>query len=371
MNTHQTTKLFAATAISVSALAQTQDQLACPTNLAEIQTTLGSGFRLHETEHFSIFYDTPYETLRPLTARLEGIYDAIDRFCATLDFRVKPLSSRLIIVIFARYEDFLAFAKKAGLGEGVAGFYNPRNNIAAFVNVLDSPALRPLQHELVRLDAMLQESGGPFAVRQQRDEVAGRVMALRAQRDSLVETFNRLVLQHEAAHQVFFNLGVHVRGAKTPLWLVEGLACQFEVPQADGNGALKRVNHVRLGDFREALEAGKNAFEPKAMLKRAVEAGRLLGLRELLAADQFDGDSRKMTFKYAQSWALVHYLHRERPRAFEKYLARIAARKPGMEVPPEDEIRDFEAAFGAADENLESLWLNFMLRLRYDASARS
>ena len=342
-----------------------------PSPETEVTETLGDRFRSHDTEHFSIFYDTPYETLRPLTARLEGVYNAIERYCATLDFPIVATQQRLSIIIFAQYEDYAAYAEKAGLSAGgVAGFYNPKTNVAAFVDVLDSPSLRPLHDELKRLDALLQNQNGPFAAGQPRIDLVNRLMVLRAQRDALVETFNRVVLQHEAAHQVLFNLGVHVHGVRTPLWVVEGLACQFEVPQSDARGTLKRVNHMRLGDLREALGVERNETGAGTHLQKAVEKGKFLSLGELLTVEQFPGDQNHLTAGYSQAWALVHYLHRQRPGAFAKYLAVLAARKPGTNISPTDEIADFEAAFGLADDDFTKSWLTYMLRLRYDPNDR-
>jgi hypothetical protein len=337
----------------------------------EITETLGDRFRTHDTEHFSIYYDTPYETLRPLTARLEGIYDAIERFSATLDSPIVVTQRRLPIILFARHEDFAAYAEKAGLSGGsVAGFYNPKTNVAAFVDVLDSPSLRPLHHEIKRLDAVLQNQNGPSAGGQPRMDAVNRLMVLRAQRDALVESFNRVVLQHEAAHQILFNLGVHVRGVRTPLWVVEGLACQFEVPQSDARGTLTRVNHMRLGDLRTALGAADKDKNAGALFPKAVANGNLLPLDELLTVEQFPGDQNHLTAGYSQAWALVHFLHRQRPGAFAKYLAVLASRKPGADVSSAQEMTDFETAFGSADEDFTRTWLTFMLRLRYDPNAR-
>lgn len=355
----------------VTTCAQPASTLPAESAPGEIIEALGPQFRKHETEHFSIHYDTSYETLRPLTARLEGIYDAIERFRLTLDLPAVAAHSRLPIVVFASYKDFAAYAEKAGLSPGgIAGFYRPRTNISAFVDVLDSPSLRPLHNELNRLDALMHRQGTPAALGQNHADLANRAISLKAHRDALVETFNRLVLQHEAAHQVLFNLGVHVRGARTPLWLVEGLACQFEVPQSDANGILKRVNHMRLGDLREALGVQRNATNAESLWRKALEKGTLMPLDELLTAEQFGGDQNQLTARYAQAWSLVHYLHRQHPRDFANYLAVLAARTPDMQPTADDEIEAFESAFGAVDEAFTRAWLTHALRLRYDPAAR-
>jgi len=161
-----------------------------------------------------------------------------------------------------------------------------------------------------------------------------------------------------------------MRGAKTPLWLAKGLACQFEIPQPDAHGALKRVNQMRLGDFREALGAQRNGDGARTLWQQAVEAGKMMALPDLIGADQFEGDGLTLAARYAQSWALVHYLHREHSRGFEKYLARLAARQTGHEISIQEELADFAAAFGPADTGVANAWVTYILRLRYDGTDR-
>ena len=185
-----------------------------------------------------------------------------------------------------------------------------------------------------------------FASSEYRDDLNSQLMALRLQRRCAVETFNRVVLQHEAAHQVLFNLGVHVRGARTPVWLVEGLACQFEVPQSDAQGVLKRVNQMRLGDLRDALGVQRDVADV-ARSAHALEKGKLQPLARLLTAEQFQRASRPAHVQYAQAWSLVHYLHRQHPKNFAKYVAVLAERTPGTDLSSGDDIGRIEGGIWA------------------------
>src|SRR5690606_12483049 len=69
-------------------------------------------------------------------------------------------------------------------------------------------------------------------------------------------------LQHEVAHQVLFNLGLHApqRNAESlvnPRWFAEGIASLFE-PISDGKAAnWGQMNKDRLDEFRQLVEYKK------------------------------------------------------------------------------------------------------------------
>ena len=206
---------------------------------SEVNETLltigGADFRIRETGHFAIGYDTPYAEVRSLTGRLEGAYMAIWRFCKDNGLSVWRPTERLGVLFFDRYEDFTRYAATAGFtASSTAGFYNPQTNLAAFCNMLHSPNLQKVARQIERAERQLKRHDDipleASRMRQRREDQRTSLSNLKSRRDALVERFNRLVIQHEAAHQMLFNIGVHARGSDNPLWLVEGLACQFEVP---------------------------------------------------------------------------------------------------------------------------------------------
>ncbi len=201
----------------------------------------GERFRIHQTDHFNIAYDTSYEALRPLTGRLDGTYDAILRFVAGCAIVNEVPTDRLEVILFSQRDDFTSYLAGIGLrGGSVAGIYDQQSNVAAFCDTAANPDLQQItgrieqvRKQLQQLNAKRSRSGSRLSsrtMRKRQRELQGRLSALRLQHDSLIKKFNRFVIQHEAAHQMFFNLGVHVRGADNPNWLVEGLACLFEIP---------------------------------------------------------------------------------------------------------------------------------------------
>jgi len=208
-------------------------------------------------------------------------------------------------------------------------------------------------------------------------EAAGRVRELRRElatlegrRDKAVKRINQLILQHEAAHHVLFNIGVHVRGGQNPVWLSEGLATQFEVTQGSTGAGRVRVNHVRLADLRGTLGVERSVRKVTPELYEAAFAGsRLVPLERLVTDDSlFQLRGAQLGICYAQAWGLTLFLQREHPEDFARYLEQLARRRPGRGVTPRQELAGFEAAFGPLDDAWQRAWLDFVLKLPYDPS---
>ncbi len=313
--------------------------------IAQLLAPSGEGFSIHRTEHFLIASDGDDPVVNPLADRLEAVYQAVVRFADALKLPTHPPSDPLPVLLFNRHSDFERYAGSVDFKDPAApGFYHPRNNTAAFCNVLDLPQLREISRRI------------------EQAEAPERINKWKSQRDAIVETFNCLVIQHEAAHQVLFNTGVLSREADNPDWLVEGLACQFEVPSPNA------VNQLRLADFREALAAAPDADNvASSAISAAHSDKRFLSLTDLVADDEFNvGDESKRTFRYAQAWALVDYLHRTRGAELAAYLRRSAARPPNERTHGQNRIVEFQLVFGPPDQAFEKLWVEYVLRLPFD-----
>ena len=330
----------------------------------------GDGFQIRESDHFVIAYDTSYEAIRPLVGRLEGTYKALARFCKTCGINEPETGVRLEVILFDQHDDYSRYLESIGIESAtMAGIYNQRTNIAAFCNTLNHPDLKGVAREIEQIQAQLERLGrqGPSAHRR-RQELSHRLSAYKTQRDAIVKRFNRFVIQHEAAHQMLFNLGVHVRGGDNPMWLVEGLACQFEVPQTSSPTGRLRINHMRLGDIRDALELPPRAKRaPARAYEQAVQAGRLASLVDLITQpDLFRGRDANIPNHYAEAWALIYYLHREHREALADYLGKVQAREPGRRIESERALDEFRAAFGEPDAEFERAWINGIVALRFD-----
>ena len=331
-----------ATALATCAPAQVPPE---KTEIARLLALGGERFSIHRTEHFLIASDGDEGIVTPLADRLEAAYQAVVRFAEDLKIPIHPPPDPLPVLLFSRHSDFERYAGAVGLKDPAApGFYLPRNNTAAFCNILDLPPLRDISQRI------------------EQAEAPERIIDWRSQRDEIVETFNRVVIQHETAHQVLFNIGVLSRDADNPDWLVEGLACQFEVSLPNA------VNQMRLADFREALDATPDAVNAaESALSAAKSDKRFLSLADLVADDEFKvADESKRTIRYAQAWALVDYLHRTRADAFAVYVRRIATYPRNERTDRQHRITEFQSVFGSLDQAFEQLWIESVLNLPFD-----
>jgi len=340
---------------------------------ARLLSVAGDGFKIRESNHFVIAYDTSYEAIRPLVGRLEGTYKALARFCKTCGINEPETGVRLEVILFDQHEDYTRYLESIGIHSAMmAGIYDQRTNLAVFCNTMNHPDLRGVARQIEQIQAQLDRLGRQGSTGQstqrRRQQLSHRLSAYKSHREAIVKRFNRFVIQHEAAHQMFFNLGVHARGADNPMWLVEGLACQFEVSQASSPTGRLRINHMRLGDIRDALGLEPRAKRlPKHALEQAVQGGRLASLVDLITrSDLFSGRDRNIPNHYAQAWALVYYLHREHRDALADYLDKVRARELGMRIESERALDEFRAAFGVPDAEFEQTWINGIVALRYD-----
>lgn len=330
-------------------------------------------FRIRESDHFTICYDTPYSTIRPLIGRLEGTYDAIERFCKTLDWSNGSASTRMGVILFRQFEDYSKYAEADGQSaNNLAGYYSRQTHLSTFCDTLSSPIMKGIVDQIKRgekrIEQMNQRNRGGRGGRSGLQPLIQELMLLRLQRDSIVKRFNRFVIQHEAAHQMLFNVGVHAPDKYNPYWIVEGLACQFETTQSSLKGKLRNTNHLRLLDFHAAVGATLHAKRVSvADYNEAVQSGRWIPLREFVTDPQlFTHRDDQITFRYAQAWALVFYLHRESPEAFSKYLRSIYASTIDGVPSREQLLTAYERQFGKIDQKMEAAWINTILKLRLD-----
>jgi hypothetical protein len=181
---------------------------------------------------------------------------------------------------------------------------------------------------------------------------------------------NQTVIQHEVAHQVLFNAGVHVREADNPKWLVEGLACLFETPPgATGTGA-SVVNQSRLRDFRSAVAGEREKRRLTARdLRNAIVAGRIAAVGDLVSDDRlFHQRGEAGATHYATVWALVHYLQRQRREELADYIREIGQRPVNRIYSGEEERATFARHFGQIDDAWLDAWGRYILRLRLRAT---
>lgn len=350
----------------------------------------GRTFILKQTPHFLIAHNVSDADIRPFVSRVEQTYLSILRFCESNEIAMRPPTRKLEIIYFDTAADYARYARRIRIpAEGTYGVYHELTNRSAFYNVATDPQLVQMREELQaareRAGVMektiaaaagtsdritLEYSDGRqkvLSVAQAKTELnqsRERIKTLDAQAVNYAERINRTVVQHETAHQVFFNIGVHVRGGTNPIWLVEGLAMLFETPPSSGGtgSGIGAVNQLRLLDFRSALTQGKPSRTVKMedMLK-VLRQGPLVPIQDFISQPGlFQIRGQEGSLRYAQAWALVHFLHRQRTAQFAAYVKCIAARPPDRRINTQDEIKDFETAFGPVSDELTRRWITYM-----------
>jgi hypothetical protein len=136
-----------------------------------------------------------------------------------------------------------------------------------------------------------------------------------------------------------------------PLWVSEGVATYFETPDLASQRGWKGIGNVN-----------------KPRLERYLARPGVGSLERMIVDDDMFRDAEGALDAYARAWALTYYLMQTRKEAFVGYMKTIARKEPLAEDSPEQRLRDFEEAFGAAPAAVEETMLRFLSRLR--ASSR-
>ncbi len=255
---------------------------------ASLQREYGNAYDVSGTGHFLVVH--PRGQRDVWASRFEELYREMIHYFNVRGIATHPPKFPLIAIVFPTYEVFAEHAKKEGVSRrSIAGYYSPKHNrILMF------------------------------------DQSNGRLPEWRE---------NAATIVHEAAHQTAFNTGIHSRWAKPPTWICEGLGTLFEAPG---------VNNAK--SYRD-LEDRVNRNELQTYLRyfpQGIEEG---AIEELVSTNIVF--QQRPAAAYALSWAITFYFSERQPSKLAEYL-KITSDKDGFfrDVPPEERMRDFRAAFG-------------------------
>jgi hypothetical protein len=282
-----------------------------------------------KADHFaSLFDQTAREFLQYLRIR---------------KFKVTDPDLPLIAVVYPTREQFVAQCAKDSVNAGrtIRGYYDQRSNR---VSLYDDP----LEEALAAAAAKLEPRHGIASPRETKS-VAKQVEANSKATDST--TMSRETAMHEAIHQLAFNSGLHSRLGNNPIWVVEGLAMQFERGR-DGYVKTKtsqRVSVPRLENF-------------ETYRKKNRQGG---ALAQMIASDE--GFKSRPLDNYGEAWLFTNYLIETRAQKFGWYLQTLAARNPLDAYPEEERLRDFQANFGDDLAWLEVEYLRYAEKLAAEA----
>jgi len=288
---------------------------------------LPPGFRVHNTAHYVICYNTSTAYAEWCGGLFERLHRAFTNFWGRKGLDLKDPDGPMVALVFADKASYRRYAVHE-LGDAV-------DSIVAYYNLKTN---RIVMYDLTGVQADRGETprrGSPAEI----NASLGRPEAA-----NLVAT-----IVHEATHQIAYNCGAQTRLADVPVWLSEGLAMYFETPDLSGSRTWRGVGAVNRNRLEQFRRYSRNR-PPDSLTKLLETDDRLQTTDAVLDA-------------YAESWALTYYLIRQRPKDFAAYLKALAAKTPGGTETPEQRLQLFEQHFGSV-KRLDDDFMRQMSRLK-------
>ncbi|MFO1093400.1 MAG: DUF1570 domain-containing protein [Planctomycetaceae bacterium] len=276
---------------------------------AAIVSELGPGFAVHQTSHYVICSNAPDAYVDWVGSLFERLQRAFLQTWKQAGWELPAPAEPLPALVFRSQTEYAAFALKDAGPE-----------------VADKPGYYSIRTNRIVLYDLATTAHGAGAT--SRDDVESRVAAAPA---------NVATIVHEATHQIAFNCGMHTRYSDTPMWLAEGIAMYCETPDLRTGSGWRTIGKPNLNRLRQYREFTARRRQPGS-------------LRTLIQDEARFRNPETMADAYAEGWALVDYLMRERREDLVVYLQRISAKPQLAWDAAEIRSRDFEEAFGAIDD---------------------
>lgn len=312
---------------------------------------LGPNFKLFRTQHFSVLHDVNDTQVKAFTAAIEKTYRSNVNYTMTLDIVPLKPKKKLIIYYFAQHEEYTKYSEKKGKGprpQSQPGVFFPDINRSMFYDFRNQDSLKKAREDAdKKVDDLKKQLSGKVSPEKRR-EINKQITEAKAQanRSGVVGGgFTESIVQHEVTHHVLWNVGLHNPKSffANPRWFAEGTAMMFETVGTGKSSNIGAVNKQRLDEFR-ALETANHLFDVKQFISNPAPFN----------SPETIGPA------YAQSWALAHYLNRAKRSAIKGFVERINKRPADYKSTPEEEIKEFEKAFGKIDDEWVKKWRAWM-----------
>ncbi len=289
----------------------------------QLLAALPQGFKIHQTKHYSICYNTSTGYAQWVGALYERLYSAFYVYWPSKGAELREPEFPLAAVVFdtrANYEQY-ARGELGASTSTIMGFYSLHTNMVTMYDLTGHEELHFVgdRNSQARISQVLSQ---PNAER------------------------NVATIVHEATHQLAFNSGLQQRFTDTPFWVSEGLAVFFETPDLDNAKGWRKigaVNRYNLINFRKYLRTR----EPGALSK-------------LLSDDKRFRDPASMADAYSEAWALNYYLINTQAQTYSKYLKVLSEQTPLVMQDPAARQEQFLKLFGRSLEELETDFLKYM-----------
>jgi len=319
-------------------------------------------FKIKYTRHFMICYDTTDQFAAQRGTYLEKSYDAFHFFFNMKSLRPEFLSEHLRVILFKSRDDYITYGKQVEKNDfsWAVGFYAQGRNRSVFYDESTGLTGSSYDKQAAKLKAELADFNKQLATARQLNQ-NGQVATLNVeinrtnnalaqlsfQRGNQVQAQNNATTMHEASHQISFNSGIQMRAVDYPFWLSEGLACSFEVEDANGHRGPAILNFGRIGT-----------------LKQAIRENRLNSIETVVsAASPNVEDEKNLTLAYAESWAVFHYLYKFQRQGMEDFLLAYRNHRPFTRIGAEEKKAIFVKAFGDNFEDLNKKYLAYIKSL--------
>jgi hypothetical protein len=281
---------------------------------------LPAGFRVHETAHYLICYNTSREYAQWCGALFERLYRAFFNFWQRQGFDVNE-PDVLVALVFRDHDSYATYGRPelGDASQSIIGYYSLATN-------------RITTYDLTGIE-QLRQPGDRIGSTKHINQILARPAAART-----VAT-----VIHEATHQLAFNSGLQHRFADNPLWLSEGLAIYFEAPDLSSSRGWRKIgalHETRLQTLRDYL----SSRPPDSLVT-------------LITSDQRFRDTQQAEVAYAEAWALCYYLMRQRSAPFAAYLRRIGDKPVLGEDSADRRLQEFEQALGQRWQELDAEFL--------------
>ena len=292
--------------------------------------------------------------MKAFSAAIEKTYRSCVNYTLKMGLPARPPKAKLIIYYFQEHQTYSDYSEKIRVGpqsQLTPGVYVPALNLSMFYHFRNQSSFKEekkqAEDRIAEIRDKLRSGVDPAERRRLQDEIKN----LRRQGNSNKTRggdVSEVTVQHEVSHQVLWNIGLHNarQFEANPRWFVEGTAMMFETISTGRSANFGALNRSRLQEFRN-LQQSK----------------QLIHLRRFISsADHFGPNS--INVAYPEAWALVHYLNRTRRKRLKTYIDLLNQRPEGYESDTEQEISDFEEAFGKLDAKWEKKWRLWMNRIK-------
>jgi hypothetical protein len=347
-------------AMTLAALAQNPTVAVAAPPIPDALATYMPKAERHASDHFLVVSDAPAAAIANTLNALERTRTSLLADLAQRGLPATDPGMRHLAILFSDEGAFRRFARDVD-GQTLAttlGYYQPSGRRLQLFDPESTDAVREADAMIAKNEAAIKTqqdavnrmrssrlSKQEAAVAQRAvDDARAKLASQRARREAAVDQGLRVVVVHEATHQLLFECGVQSPTGLNPLWLAEGLAVGYETEDVRRPGGPASMRDERFGTLRRALLA--NDMMPVRLLvtTRVLPSGG--GTQTALQAQE--------DF-YAQSCMLVRWCMLKRPAEFKAFLAACRHAKPG-EAP--------DAIFASCFGSIESVQRSYVLWLR-------